>query len=98
MFDISVFAIAAVAGVPLLFVVLGLVEWIKGVGLKDPVWIRVASMLVGLLFGGGYMIAEAGVPDAFAGWFALVVYGIGLGLVASGIYDVGGALLEKVGK
>lgn len=89
MFDLSLFANAAVGGVPLLFVVLGLVQWVKGLGLTGEVPVRLVSMVIGLLFGGGYMIATSGVPAEFAGWFAIVIYGIALGLIASGIYDVG---------
>ena len=92
MFDISVFFDAAVQGVPLLFIVLGLVQWFKGY-IEDARIIRGISMAIGLLFGGGYLLAELGVPADFAGWFSIVVYGLGVGLVASGIYDVGKDLL-----
>ena len=99
MFDISIFAEVAVAGVPLLFVVMGLVQYIKEFiqEFNAPPWvIRLISMAVGLVFGGGYMIDQFGaVPASFGDWFALVVYGFSLGLVASGIYQVGENLAEK---
>jgi len=41
-----------------------------------------------------YQVSIA-VPIDFAGWFGAAVYGIGLGLVASGIYDVGKSILNK---
>lgn len=94
MFDLQAYFSTTVAGIPLLFVVLGLVQWTKGY-IQDAKIIRAVSMLVGLLLGGGYMIASQGVPAAFAGWFAIAVFGLGLGLVASGIYDVGKDLLRS---
>lgn len=83
-----------VQGVPLIFVVMGLVEYVKKLGLTGNA-VTVASMVIGLLFGVGYMFANTGVPADFGGWFGYGVYGIGLGLVASGIYDTGKAIIEK---
>lgn len=74
-----------VAGIPLLAIVIGLVQFIKGFGLSGNV-VRVASLVVGLLLGGGYQYSIAA-PTDFAGWFTLVVFGLGLGLVGSGLYD-----------
>jgi hypothetical protein len=93
-FDLQAYFSASVAGIPLLFVVLGLVQWCKTY-VKDDKAIRGVSMAVGLLLGAGYMIADLGVPAAFAGWFGIAVFGLGLGLVASGIFDVGKDLLER---
>lgn len=84
--DISSYTEAAVAGVPLLFVVFGLVAWIKSFGVTGN-WLRGASMIIGLILGVGYMFSSVGFPENFAGWFTVVVYGIGLGVVASGVYD-----------
>lgn len=84
--DIQAYTEAAVAGVPLLFVVFGLVSWIKSFGVTGN-WLRGASMLVGLILGCGYLFATVGFPVDFAGWFTNIVYGIGLGVVASGVYD-----------
>lgn len=75
-----------VAGVPLLFVVLGLVEFVKSFGLKGNV-VKIVSIVIGLAFGIGYQLSLS-VPIGFSGWFAVSVFGIALGLVASGIYDV----------
>ena len=74
-------------GWPIIPIILGLVELVKRLGLKGNVLI-IVSMLLGLLMGAGNFIATSGIPAAFAGWFALVVGGLGYGLVASGIYDV----------
>lgn len=85
------FTNAVVAGVPLMFVVLGLVQWTKKLGLEGKALIAV-SMGIGLILGGGYQIATVGLPSEFAGWFTIAVYGLGIGVVASGVYDA----LEKV--
>ena len=74
-----------VGGLPLSAVVFGLVEFIKSFGLKGR-WLTIASMLLGLAFGISYQIANAGLPAGFADWFAVAVFGIMLGLVASGFY------------
>lgn len=74
-----------IAGIPLLAVVIGLVQFIKGFGLSGNT-VKLLSLTVGLLLGGGYQYS-LGAPVDFAGWFALVVFGLGLGLVASGLYD-----------
>lgn len=84
--DLSQFIDVAVAGIPLLFVVLGLVEWLKRVGLAGN-GLLVASLVIGLVLGGGYQLTQ-GIPVDFAGWFAVMVYGLALGLVASGVYEV----------
>jgi hypothetical protein len=75
-----------VAGVPLIFVVLGLVEFVKGFGITGNA-VKAVSLAIGLILGIGYQLSIA-MPAGFAGWFAVVVFGLALGLVASGIYDV----------
>ena len=84
---------AIVAGLPLVLVVLGLVEWVKRLGLAGRA-VVIVSMAIGLALGLAYQVSIA-VPIDFAGWFGAAVYGIGLGLVASGIYDVGKSILNK---
>lgn len=81
----TVFENASVAGIPLLAFVLGLVQWIKSFGLSGAK-VKVASMAVGLLLGIGYQFSTVP-PVDFASWFAASVFGIALGLVASGLYD-----------
>ena len=83
MYDISTLL---VNGLPLSAVVFGLVEFIKSFGLRGH-WLTIASMLLGLAFGVSYQIANAGIPVSFAGWFGVAVFGLMLGLVASGLYD-----------
>ena len=80
-----VFENASVAGIPLLSFVLGLVQWIKGFCLSGA-QVKVSSMAVGVLLGIGYQFSVQP-PVDFAGWFAVAVFGVALGLVASGLYD-----------
>lgn len=87
------FGNAFVAGIPLILVVLGLVEWIKQLGVQG-VAIRVVSLVVGLVIGIAYQFSIAQ-PTGFSEWFAAVVYGLALGLVASGIYDAAVDVLSK---
>ena len=84
--DISQFFNIAVNGIPLLFVVLGLVEWLKRLGVTGRA-LLVSSLIIGLLLGGGYQLSQS-IPVDFGGWFAVVIYGLAMGLVASGVYDV----------
>lgn len=84
--DLQSFANASVAGLPLIVVVIGLVTWVSKAFALQGRQSLITSMLIGLLLGGAYQISQA-VPINFAGWFAVVIYGLALGLVASGIYD-----------
>jgi hypothetical protein len=79
------FSEALLGGVPLMFIVLGLVEWSKRLGLAGK-WLLILSMLIGLVFGVLYQISLA-MPNSFATWFVAVGYGLGVGIVASGVYD-----------
>jgi len=81
----GIFDNVVVAGIPLLVVVLGVVQFIKGFGLAGNA-VKLLSLSVGLLLGIGYQLSVT-VPVDFAGWFSVSVFGLGLGLVASGIYD-----------
>ena len=83
---LDIFKDAVVAGVPLLAFVIGLVQWIKGFGLSGNI-VKGLSMGVGLVLGIGYQFSTVP-PVDFAGWFGATVFGLALGLVASGIYDV----------
>ena len=74
-----------VGGIPLVVVIFGLVEFIKSLGLAGRA-LTVISLLLGILFGIAYHLAQSGIPTGFAGWFTAVIFGLALGLVASGFY------------
>jgi len=78
---------AVAGGIPILIVVMGLVEFTKRLGLTGKA-LLVTSMLLGLLFGVAFQVAQNGLPGDFGGWFAYAVFGLAMGLVASGIYDL----------
>ena len=59
--------------------------------------LTVFSLVLGLAFGMAYKIAESGLPVSFAGWFAVIVFGLALGLVASGFYDFANKRMPRVG-
>jgi hypothetical protein len=75
-----------VAGIPLLAVVLGLVQIIKGFGLAGNT-VKILSLAVGLVLGIGYQLS-LGALTGYPAYFGAVIFGLGLGLVASGLYDV----------
>jgi amino acid transporter len=98
--DLVSFLDASVKGIiPIIFVIVGLVEWFKR--FKDKEGNRkftdnkllIISMTIGLLLGAGWMVSNERPPSGgdwwtiYVYWFAVVVYGFGLGIVASGIYD-----------
>ncbi len=82
----TLFENATVAGVPLLIFVLALVQWVKSFGMSGN-YAKAASMGIGLVLGIGYQLTLS-TPVDFAGWFATVVFGLALGLGASGVYEV----------
>ncbi|MEM4203788.1 MAG: hypothetical protein QXS54_06940 [Candidatus Methanomethylicaceae archaeon] len=74
-----------VNGIPLVAVVIGLVEYLKSVGLKGQA-LSVASLIIGVVLGVAYIYSESPIVT-FAEWFRAIVFGLVLGLVASGLYD-----------
>lgn len=79
------FGDAIVNGVPLVFVIAGLVEFAKKFNLKGTACTAL-SMGLGVVFGVAYQL-QAGPPADFAGWFGAVLYGLALGITTSGLYD-----------
>ncbi len=85
--DWSQFFDVSVQGIPLLLVVLGLVEFVKQLGVSGK-WLLGSSMAIGAVLGVGYQVSVAtAMPVNFGGWFAVLLYGLGLGLFASKVYD-----------
>jgi Flp pilus assembly pilin Flp len=96
MFDFTVFFEASGKSGPLVvLIVLGLVTYLGKLGVKGR-WQLISGMLIGLIFGGAFTIAALGLPSTFSGWFSTVMYGLMLGLVASGIYETGKEVVTKV--
>ncbi len=90
---VTLFENATVAGVPLLLFVLALVQWVKSFGVSGN-YAKAASMVIGLVLGIGYQLTLAA-PVDFAGWFTTVVFGLALGLGASGVYEVANGSAAK---
>jgi hypothetical protein len=92
MFD-QIFKDAVVAGIPLLALIIGLVQVVKGfiVGVKG----RLIAVLMGFLLGGGYELSKTGLPSDFNGWFTVIVFGLALGVTSFGLFD---ALKDKQAK
>jgi len=84
--DFSELLKVAVAGIPLIAVILGLVEWVKQLGVKGKS-LMMASMGIGLVLGGGYQLTQ-GIPMNWNGWFTIGIFGLAYGLLACKIYDV----------
>ena len=80
------FSDAIVNGVPLVFVIAGLVQFAKKFNLKGEACTAL-SLVLGVVLGIAYQL-QAGLPADFAGWFGAVVYGLALGITTAGLYDV----------
>ena len=99
-YDLAIFVKAAVSGVPLLFVVIGLV-WAWGeLGAQGKVQL-LSSLATGLVLGFLYMFTTTRPPsgdawEASGYWFACVIYGLGLGLLASVLYSINKDLIKKL--
>ena len=63
-------------------------------GLKRR-WQLLGSVATGFLLGVGAQVSAVGTPVDFAGWFALLLFGLIPGLVASGLYETGLHIASK---
>ncbi len=82
-----------VNGINIMVIVFGLVEFAKKLGL-DGKGLTVLSMVLGVLAGIVYQLVQM-YPEA-APWVQVVVFGLAVGLAASGIYDFANARWPKV--
>jgi hypothetical protein len=85
---------AVIAGIPLMAVVIGLVQFFKTRLGWSGVGVEVFAILLGVGFGVLYWAYMAD-PAAMTGWrfwFEAAVYGLAVGLAATGIYKVGADL------
>jgi len=78
---------ALVAGIPLMLVVIGLVQYVKEKLNWQGVGVEIFAICLGLAFGFGYHVyaAEAVIWN-FNFIFEGVIFGLAVGLVATGIY------------
>lgn len=78
---------ALVAGVPLLLVVIGLVQYVKEKLNWTGVGVEVFAIVLGLAFGFGYHVYKAvDIVWNFNFVFEGLIYGLAVGLVATGLY------------
>lgn len=83
--------LALSGSVPLLIVVLGLVQYYKKLNATGNL-LSILSMITGVLFGGFYLYLVTE-PTAMLGIFLCIIYGIVIGLIASGVYDLAKQLI-----
>lgn len=67
-----------------LVLVFGIVEFVKKFGIKGEK-LTLISMITGTTLGILYRVAK--MYPAFGEWFQVVMFGIAVGLAASGVYD-----------
>jgi phosphoglycerol transferase MdoB-like AlkP superfamily enzyme len=79
------FSSLLIGGIPLIAVIFGLVEFLKVFGLKGRI-LTIISLLLSMAFGILYKLSLA-MPFDLYSWFAVIVFGLALGLTTSGIYD-----------
>lgn len=84
-----------VNGIPLIFVVMGLVELSKVLGARGKL-LTILSLAIGLALGVLYQLSIA-MPASFGEWFGAVIFGLALGIVASGVYDAIGSATKAQG-
>lgn len=78
---------AMVAGIPLILVVIGVVQFVKEKLNWSGVGVEIFAIAFGLVAGFSYHIYAAGAFLAtFSFIFEGVIYGLAVGLVATGIY------------
>lgn len=88
MFNFPEYLNVSVGGVPLVFIVIGLVTLCRKIKGMTGNRLLIASLIIGFSLGFGYQVATLP-PIDFAGWFAAVIYGLAMSLVPSGLYDTG---------
>ena len=80
------FGSVVVNGIPLVFVIAGLVARAKTMGLTGKA-LTALSLGLGIVFGLIYEISVAP-PVSLSQWFGAAVFGLALGITTSGLYDL----------
>lgn len=80
------FSTVAVNGVPLLLLVIALTQFVKQLFSIQDLAVRGLALLLGFALGLGYQLSQL-MPVDWVGWFAAIVWSIGLGIAALGAYD-----------
>ncbi|MCJ7584881.1 MAG: hypothetical protein MUO30_08960 [Anaerolineales bacterium] len=79
------FSTLLIGGIPLIAVIFGLIEFLKVFGLKGRI-LTILSLLLGFALAIAYKLT-LGLPVDYAGWMAVIFFGLAIGLTTSGIYD-----------
>jgi hypothetical protein len=86
------FSIAGILVIPL---VLGLVEFAKKLGVRDQ-WSTVLAVVLGIFFGSvWYGIDQGLLPAQWVPYIQWAVFSIGFGLAIPGLYDLGKNLASR---
>lgn len=88
------FSDAVVSGIPLVLLITALTQFVKEMGVGGKA-LRLTAACLGLAFGVAYQLSIA-MPADFAGWLGVIVYGLGLGVTASGMVDVARDLAGRI--
>ncbi len=74
----------SVLGIPIIFVIFGLVEFVKKIGVRGRN-LTIASMVIGVAFGVLYQLSQ--MYPVLQQWLGVIIFGLLFGMAASGIYD-----------
>jgi uncharacterized membrane protein HdeD (DUF308 family) len=83
-----------IAGVPIMALVLGLVEFAKKFNVTGK-WSMLLAGALGLLFGVVAFAMSQGIPVSWQEWVTALVSGLVYGLAAAGVYDLGKKFLVR---
>lgn len=76
-------------------IVIGLTQWIKTKLNLEGQKAELLSAGLGFTLGAGFQYSQVS-PVDFAGWFLVVLVGLGMALVPSGLYKFIGAVADRI--
>ena len=88
------FTTVSVNGVPLLVVVVALVQFAKQFFGITGDGVRGLALVIGFVIGLGYQLGLL-FPTDWVGWFAAIIWAIGLGIASLGTYDAGKGMVAS---